>query len=167
MERVVLGLGSNKKLNSLTSIELLQNACQELSSFIKDIEFSSMYKTAAMYFENQDDFYNMVAVGKFEGTAEDLLGKIHAIEQKFGRDRSKEFRNGPRSLDIDIELFGTQNIKTNDLVVPHERLCERAFVIIPFLEVLKRNADVNRVEIDFYSQKVELLKNQRIEKIPL
>ena len=86
------------------------------------------------------------------------------IEQKFGRDRSLEVRNGPRSLDIDIELFGNQTVKKENLVIPHERLLERAFVLAPFLEVLQKNADVNKADIEFYGKKLELLKDQRVEK---
>ena len=71
----------------------------------------------------------------------DLLKKINQIEAKYGRDRTKEFRNGPRSLDIDIELFGNEVICTDNLEIPHKRLSERAFVLIPSLEVLTKPAD--------------------------
>lgn len=164
MERVVLGLGSNKSFGDFSSLELLKRACCSLSDFIHELKFSSIYKTAAMYLAGQDDFYNMVAVGMYDGTADSLLEKIHLIEQELGRNRSLEIRNGPRSLDIDIELFGNQVIKKENLVVPHERLLERAFVLAPFLEVLQKNADVNKADIDFYGKKLELLKNQRVEK---
>ena len=97
------------------------------------------------------------------GTPDSLLEKIHSIEQKFGRDRSLEVRNGPRSLDIE-ELFGNQTVKKENLVIPHERLLERAFVLAPFLEVLQKNADVNKADIEFYGKKLELLKDQRVEK---
>jgi len=48
-------------------------------------------------------------------------------------------------------------------VIPHERLLERAFVLAPFLEVLKKNADVNKADIEFYAKKLDLLKEQRVE----
>lgn len=163
MERVVLGLGSNKSFGAFSSPELLRQSCSCLADFIHELKFSSIYRTAAMYVCEQDDFYNMVAVGNFSGTPDSLLEKIHLLEQKFGRDRSLEFRNGPRSLDIDIELFGNQAVKKENLVIPHERLLERAFVLAPFLEVLQKNADVNKADIEFYGKKLELLKNQRVE----
>ena len=67
-------------------------------------------------------------------------------------------------MDIDIELFGNQTVKKENLVIPHERLLERAFVLAPFLEVLQKNADVNKADIEFYGKKLELLKDQRVEK---
>ncbi|MGN0728601.1 2-amino-4-hydroxy-6-hydroxymethyldihydropteridine diphosphokinase [Treponema sp.] len=164
MERVVLGLGSNKGFSGMAPDELLKRACARISEFVCKMEFSSIYRTAAMYVLDQDDFYNMVAVGEFSGTPELLLEKIHSVEQEFGRNRISEIRNGPRSLDIDIELFGHRRINTQSLVVPHERLLERAFVLVPFLEVLEKNADVNKADIEFYGKKLELLENQRVEK---
>ena len=140
-ECVVLGLGSNKPYKDTEPVELLKKACTMLSSFIENISFSSVYKSRAMYLENQDDFYNMAAAGFFDGTPEELLEKIHEIENKLGRDRSREVRNGARSMDIDIELFGKHKIGTEELTVPHERLLERAFVLKPLLEILQKDAD--------------------------
>ena len=80
-----------------------------------------------MYVENQCDFYNMVVGGLWGGAAHELLRETQAIEAELGRDRRYEIRNGPRSLDIDIELFGDESINSADLVVPH-----------PFLQFLLR-----------------------------
>lgn len=143
MKRVLLGLGSNRSFKSYTSLELLSFARKELLSVLFDCEFSSVYRTKAMYYENQQDFYNMVAAGYVNDDENpfDLLQKINEIEAKYGRDRTKEFRNGPRSLDIDIELFGEDVVCTEILEIPHKRLSERAFVLIPSLEVLTKPAD--------------------------
>lgn len=140
-ECIVLGLGSNRTYNGLSCTELLSEACTMLSSFIEKIRFSSVYKSRAMYLEDQDDFYNMAAAGFFNGSPEELLEKIHQIENKLGRNRSLEVRNGSRSMDIDIELFGKHKIHTETLIVPHERLLERAFVLKPLLEILRKDAD--------------------------
>lgn len=94
-----------------------------------------------MYLTDQDDFYNMAVCGFYEGDAFSLLQEIHRTEAMLGRDRSREVRNGPRSIDIDIELFGKEEISTPDLTVPHERIGERAFVLKPLLEILNENAD--------------------------
>ena len=83
-----------------------------------------------------------------------MLDDIHQIEAKFGRNRKKEIRNGPRTLDIDIELFGNQIIKTNTLEIPHIRIKERAFVLKPMLEILPNLADPitgDLFEIAFFS----------------
>lgn len=163
MEYAVLGLGSNRPFNGMSSAAILSQACAMISEFLFDMELSSVYKTAAMYVCNQDDFYNIVAAGMYSGTAESLLERIHRVEDCFGRNRDAEFRNGPRTLDIDIELFGSQKVNVPGLTIPHERLFERSFVLVPFLEVLKKNADANRADIAVFSEKLACLKNQRVE----
>ena len=79
MKRVLLGLGSNKPFKSYTSLELLSFARKELLSVLLECEFSSVYRTKAMYYENQQDFYNMVAVGYVNDDENpyDLLKKIN------------------------------------------------------------------------------------------
>ncbi len=143
MKRVLLGLGSNKSYNGLAPMELLSLAGEELSRLMEDVHFSSVYKTKAMYVEDQEDFYNAAALGYVSDDADafDFLHKINEIEAKYGRDRAKEVRFGPRSLDIDIELFGNEHIDAPDLQIPHIRMEERAFVLIPSIEVLKYSAD--------------------------
>lgn len=138
MTAVALGLGSNKNFSNLCPKEILGGAIFELSQILHAVKFSSVYRTKAMYVFDQEDFYNMVLVGFLDDgiSAHDLLKKIHEIEAAFGRDREKEIRFGPRSLDIDIEFFGTQKILEDDLQVPHPRLKERAFVLVPLLEIL-------------------------------
>ena len=110
---------------------------------MSDVHFSSVYKTRAMYVEDQEDFYNAAVLGFVEDSQDafEFLHKINEIEAKYGRDRANEIRFGPRSLDIDIELFGNERIETPELQVPHIRMEERAFVLIPSIEVLKFSAD--------------------------
>jgi 2-amino-4-hydroxy-6-hydroxymethyldihydropteridine diphosphokinase len=160
---VVLGLGSNKSFDSKTPQELLSCAVRRLSGFIKNLEVSSVYRSAAMYVTDQEDFFNMVVSGYYSGTPHQLLDQIHLVEAEYGRDRSKEIRNGPRSLDIDIELFGNLKVNETDLIIPHERMCERAFVLKPLVEVLKKSADDNKADIVFYEEKLKKIKDQKIE----
>lgn len=110
---------------------------------MSDCVFSSVYRTKAMYYENQDDFYNAVALGYVsdEKSPFELLKEINRIEEKYGRNRANEIRNGPRSLDIDIELFGDETICASNLEIPHKKLSERAFVLIPAIEILTNSAD--------------------------
>lgn len=144
MTRVVLGLGSNRKNQDIECVDLLRLAVSSLRILMNDIACSSVYKTKAMYVENQDDFYNMAIVGTVEDsiTPKMLLEKIHEIEASLGRNRLNEIRFGPRTIDIDIELFGKERINEVDLIIPHERLMERAFVLIPLLEILPNCADL-------------------------
>ena len=143
MKRVLLGLGSNKSFNNKSPLQLLACAGEELSCLMRDCLFSSVYKTPAMYVEDQKDFYNAAALGYVDDDADafDFLKKINQIEAKYGRDRAKEIRFGPRSLDIDIELFGNEVINEPDLQIPHIRMEERAFVLIPSIEILTDSAD--------------------------
>lgn len=143
MKRVLLGLGSNKSYNNKSPLELLACAGGELCSLMSGCAFSSVYKTPAMYVTDQEDFYNAAVLGYVADDADafDFLHKINEIEAKYGRDRAKEVRFGPRSLDIDIELFGDEQIESPELEIPHVRMEERAFVLIPSIEVLTDSAD--------------------------
>jgi 2-amino-4-hydroxy-6-hydroxymethyldihydropteridine diphosphokinase len=66
---------------------------------------------------------------------QELLDGLLAIEQEFGRDRAAGFANGPRTLDLDILLLGDLEIREPGLVIPHPRLAERAFVLVPLCEI--------------------------------
>ena len=141
MKRVLLGLGSNKSFEGKNPLEILNFARTELEKVLSNVIFSSVYRTKAMYVEDQEDFYNMAAIGFVQDNvnAFDFLKTVNRIEAKYGRDRDKEIRFGPRSLDIDIELFGNEKINEPDLQIPHIRMEERAFVLIPALEIISDN----------------------------
>lgn len=141
MKRVLLGLGSNKSFEGKNPLDILDIAKTELDKVLSNLIFSSVYRTKAMYVEDQEDFYNMAAIGFVQDdvNAFDFLKIINGIEAKYGRDRDKEIRFGPRSLDIDIELFGNEKINEPDLQIPHIRMEERAFVLIPALEIISDN----------------------------
>ena len=143
MISVLLGLGSNTQYEGFSSIELLSNACKKLSSVLESMVCSSIYITKAQIVTDQDDFYNMVVKGFVPDsmTPYELLEIIHSIEAEGGRNRAKEIRFGPRSLDIDIEEFGDITISDEKLQIPHPRIQERAFVLIPALEILNESAD--------------------------
>lgn len=138
---VALGLGSNRSFDGRPPVQILGAAVFELQKLLTGLEFSGVYKTRAMYYTDQDDFYNMAVLGYADMDAFELLDAIHKIEARFGRDRSAEIRNGPRSLDIDIELYGDKTINAENLTVPHPRLKERAFVLVPLVEILAKDAD--------------------------
>lgn len=163
MPRVVLGLGSNKSYNSLSPLKLLQSACRALCGVMQDALFSSVYRSKAMYVTDQDDFYNMAVTGRYDGSPDELLAACQHIEAVHGRDRRKEFRNGPRPLDIDIELFGDERMHSARLTLPHERLCEREFVLRPMLEILPFCADVKREDLERYAAALASLEAQGVE----
>ena len=166
-ELVVLGLGSNsvlkQKEKEISSVEILQLACSELEKILepKTAKFSSIYKTKAMYYENQQDFYNMVVCGFYQNSPEELLKQVNQIEAKFGRNREKEIFKGPRTLDIDIELLGNQIVKTENLEIPHKNLKERQFVLIPLLEIFPKYAEP--ISGAFYSDYLQNLPDQGVK----
>lgn len=134
---VTLGLGSNAG----DSRNILRGALVELSALLTGMRSSSLYITRAMEVTDQADFCNMVVQGYYSGTPETLHSKTAEIETRYGRDREREIPKGPRTLDIDIELFGTETVRTDTLHVPHERMHQRQFVLIPLLEICPDCAD--------------------------
>lgn len=96
---------------------------------------SSVYRTAPRYVLDQPDFLNVVVAGDTELDPLELLERTQAIEAEFGRDRSKERHKGPRTLDIDMLLHGDTILRTSALTLPHPGLAERAFVLVPLLEI--------------------------------
>ena len=170
MKRVLLGLGSNKSFAGKTPLELLSGAEKRLSSVLVNAKFSSVHRTRAMYVEDQDDFYNMTALGLVadEMTPQGLLQITQKIEAEFGRDRSKEIRFGPRPLDIDIELFGDEKINSPDLEIPHPRVKERAFVLVPALEILDEYSDKSiRDEFKSSLSSLDLSDIEKLGKLDL
>jgi len=80
-------------------------------------------------------FLNAVGEVVLSCEPRELLGLIHDIEGRLGRDREKERRMGPRPIDVDILLFDALVIDSPELTIPHPRLAERSFVLVPLLEL--------------------------------
>ncbi|MGE8207392.1 2-amino-4-hydroxy-6-hydroxymethyldihydropteridine diphosphokinase [Heyndrickxia sp. NPDC080065] len=113
----------------------LKDACDLLDHDrdIKILAISSIYETEPVGFTEQGKFLNIVVKVETELFAEQLLDKCLNIEVELGRIR--KIRWGPRTIDLDILLYNNENIETEKLVVPHPRMLERAFVLVPLLEV--------------------------------
>ena len=166
MQRVILGLGSNKE----GSVNFLKNAVLALSAFLKDVSFSSIYKTAPQDYLNQSDFYNMVILGFYDGDPISLLEKIQKIEIQNGRKRDEEIKKGPRTLDIDILFFGNLRMKSEVLTIPHPAIEKRAFVLAPLLELLPDFCGIDdcvdsKEGSHFYGDVLSSLKDQRVERL--
>ena len=93
---------------------------------------SSLYRTAPVD-ATGPDFINAVAAIETPLTAPELLEALHSLEEDAGRERP--WRNAPRTLDLDLLLYGQARIESAALVVPHPRMHERAFVLVPLAEV--------------------------------
>ena len=96
---------------------------------------SSDYATPPWGEENQDRFVNACIEIDTRLDPHALLFTLHKIEKKFGRDRSKETRWGPRTLDLDLIAYDDAVLAKPELTLPHPRLFERAFVLVPLAEI--------------------------------
>ncbi len=97
------------------------------------VKKSSLYRSAPVGHAAQPDFVNAVAQLETGLPAERLLAELQEVEARHGRERS--FANAPRTLDLDLLLFGDARLDTRELQVPHPRMHERAFVLRPLLEI--------------------------------
>lgn len=132
--RAYLGLGSNLGDRARN----LQEAIARLEERgVRVVARSRVYATVPYPPGGpvQPDFYNQVLAVETERSPRALLEACHDVETSLGRDRSKEERWGPRPIDLDILVIEGETIEESDLVVPHPRLAERAFVLVPLAEV--------------------------------
>ncbi|WP_453992496.1 2-amino-4-hydroxy-6-hydroxymethyldihydropteridine diphosphokinase [Bacillus nitroreducens] len=106
-------------------------AIQDLGIIISD--FSSIYETDPVGYVDQDPFLNMVIKVRTNLSPLDLLQVLQKIELDSGRER--KIRWGPRTLDLDILLYNNENTETERLIIPHPRMTERAFVLVPLAEI--------------------------------
>ena len=129
--KVYLGLGSNLAKRD----DNIKKAINELNNnhSIDVTKQSSYYETKPYRYKDQPDFINMVLEVETELSAEELLKTIKNVEENVGR--KPTFKNGPRVIDIDILLYGSDEISSADLVIPHPGLTKRSFVVKPLLEV--------------------------------
>ena len=97
------------------------------------VRVSSLYVTAPVGPVDQPPFLNAVAHGKYRGKALDLLRAMQGIEAARGRERAVHW--GPRTLDLDLLLFGGEVIDLPELKVPHPEMRHRAFVLVPLMEI--------------------------------
>ena len=132
MPEVLVGLGSNLMLPARQVVA----AARRLAAWpgVCGFRCSRLYRSAPWGDTAQPDFVNAVARFDYAGTAPALLTALLAIEREAGRVRDGR-RWGPRILDLDLLLFGSEHIDTPTLSVPHPRLRERAFVVLPLLDV--------------------------------
>lgn len=96
---------------------------------------SADYETPPWGVENQPAFVNAAILVETGLSPRELLARGQMVERLYGRDRARETRWGPRTLDIDLIDYGGQIINEDDLVLPHPRALERAFVLVPLAEI--------------------------------
>ncbi|MEK4626748.1 MAG: 2-amino-4-hydroxy-6-hydroxymethyldihydropteridine diphosphokinase [Solibacillus sp.] len=138
MNRAFLSIGTNigeREQNLQEAVRLLSG-----HDAITITAISSIYETAAVGYTEQADFLNIAVALETPVDAANLLAICQGIENKLGRIR--EFRWGPRIIDLDILLYNHENIETESLIVPHPRMYERAFVLVPLQEIMTPKYDM-------------------------
>lgn len=134
-KEIFLALGSNigDRTEALkTAIELLQK-----TETISVLECSNVYETKPVGVTDQADFLNLVLKAVTSSPPQELLQVTQSIEKEMGR--IKDVRWGPRNIDLDILLYNDENIMMEELSIPHPRMAERAFVLIPLMDVVSNS----------------------------
>ena len=129
MTNVFLGIGGNLGDRRAT----MRLAVAEIRAVVEDVRVSSMYETAAWGVTDQPSFLNAVVRGSTELSPLELLDAMQAIENQLGRVRTQHW--GPRTIDIDILLYGSDVIDEPLLKVPHPYMAQRGFVLRPLADL--------------------------------
>ena len=144
IREVYLSLGSNLGDREDFLISALKGISRIARTRIVDI--SNIYETEPVGYTQQERFLNMAALVRTKIEPISLLKELKAIEDSLGRTR--EIRWGPRNIDIDILLYEDMIVDLPELTIPHPRMRERAFVLIPLRDIIAGRNWVNADNID-------------------
>lgn len=111
----------------------LRKAVKEITKENEILAYSSLYETEPVGYENQGWFLNAVIKIETSFSAEQLLQSLLTIEKKL--ERTRIIKNGPRTIDLDMLFYDSEIIQVDDLEIPHPRLQDRSFVLIPLNEI--------------------------------
>lgn len=141
--KAYLGIGTNIG----NKIENLQNAIGALNllPLTKVTQISDVYETDPVGYADQDNFLNIVVEVETNLNADNLLGSALGIEAGLGRIRI--IKNGPRVIDVDLLLYGDESKNTETLILPHPRMMERGFVLVPLSDIDFESKFVNKNDI--------------------
>jgi 2-amino-4-hydroxy-6-hydroxymethyldihydropteridine diphosphokinase len=129
MHTIYLALGTNLG----DRMENLRRAIAALPPTVRVTALSSVYETPPWGYTDQPAFLNMALAGETESEPLALISFLKKLETDLGRE--KTFRNGPRLIDMDILFYDNLVFDQSDLVIPHPRLHERAFVLVPLNDI--------------------------------
>ncbi|HEX8712091.1 MAG TPA: 2-amino-4-hydroxy-6-hydroxymethyldihydropteridine diphosphokinase [Terracidiphilus sp.] len=135
MRTAYIGLGANLPSQVGLPEATLAAAVERMAALGRITRISSLYSTEPVGYSEQPRFVNAVIALDTDADARQLLEVLQQIELEFGRDRRHSIRNGPRTLDLDILLYGDAVIDEPGLHVPHPRFAERAFALWPLEEI--------------------------------
>jgi len=157
IEIAYIGMGSNiedRELHLSEAIRLLKQY-----STIRIRRSSSIYETDPVGFTEQAAFLNMVIQVETELKPTELFQCMLAVEQQLGRVR--DIRWGPRTIDLDLLLYGQVQSDEPELIIPHPRMAERAFVLTPLLEIAD---DKTIPDLDMLKHQATLLAGKEVVK---
>lgn len=162
MNKAYLGLGTNMGDKQA----YLKEACKIISDNpnINIVKISKVYKTKAWGYTNQDDFLNICIEVDTNLSPEELLEVCHEVENKLNRVRV--IRWGPRTIDVDILFFNNIISTDENLTLPHPRIKERAFVLIPLMDLNKELAIDNKT-ISYYLSNLEKEELKQVEEVDI
>ena len=133
MPEALLALGGNVGNSRAILDRAIQLLCD--GGDVRLIARSSDYRTPPWGFKYQPPFVNLAIMIETKLGPRELLARAQAVELRLGRDRAHEKRNGPRTADIDILAYDDLTLNEPNLILPHPRLFERAFVLVPLAEI--------------------------------
>jgi len=155
--QVFIGIGANLGDARLTVSKAIAALAQLPDTIL--VAQSALFGSAPID-SSGDDYVNAVAELASSLSATDILQHLQAIELAHGRERP--YRNAPRTLDLDLLLYGDEKINTTDLQVPHPRMTERAFVLLPLLQLA---ADVSIPSKGLAQDYVAAVAEQRLQEL--
>jgi 2-amino-4-hydroxy-6-hydroxymethyldihydropteridine diphosphokinase len=141
--KAYLGIGTNIG----NRMENLQNAISSLNllPLTTVSQISNVYETDPVGYAEQDNFLNIVVEVETKLNSDNLLGAALGIEAGLGRIRI--IKNGPRVIDIDLLLYGDEGKNTETLILPHPRMMERGFVLVPLSDIDFKNKFIDKNDI--------------------
>jgi len=157
--RIFIGIGANLGDAKVTVGKAIDALAQLPDTTL--VAQSALFGSAPID-STGDDYVNAVAELSSRLSATDVLQHLQAIELAHGRERP--YRNAPRTLDLDLLLYGDEEINTADLQVPHPRMTERAFVLLPLLQL---SADVTIPGKGRAQSYVAAVAEQRIRELSI
>ena len=160
MADVLIALGGNVGDTRATFRKAISNICGMTQAAL--LARSSDYATPPWGDTQQARFINACIEIETSLDPHALLFTLHKIEQKFGRDRATETRWGPRTLDLDLLAYDDVTLNKPELTLPHPRLFERAFVLLPLAEIVPERIIAGRKVKDALAG----LSTDGIERLP-
>lgn len=142
--KAYLGIGTNIG----DRMENLQNSISALNllPLTKVTQLSDVYETDPVGYDDQDNFLNICVEVETKLNSDNLLGAALGIEAGLGRIRT--IKNGPRIIDIDVLLYGDECENSETLILPHPRMMERGFVLVPLMDIDFESKFINRNDVD-------------------